>query len=83
MSKVPVEVVGPPVSAGFGLEAATPAEPAIVADATVSATVPSPDFASDEAAELWINHNQPALPPTPGGKHGYTVADVRAALKEV
>jgi len=82
MSKAPVEVVGPPVDAGFGPEAATSAAPAVVVDATVPATVPSPDFASDDAAELWINSGSPAMSAPPSGKTGYTVADVRAALKE-
>ena len=76
MSKVPVEVVGPPTSAGFNMA------PPPVAPAEVPADAATPDFASDEAAELWIANYKPTLPPKPGGKNGYTVADVRAALRE-
>jgi hypothetical protein len=74
MSNTPMEVVGPPTSAGFNVA------PAPVAPPEVPAPALSPDFASDEAAELWIANQRPALPPSPGGKTGYTVADVRAAL---
>lgn len=40
----------------------------------------SPDFASDEAAEAWIEAGQPDLSDMdPSGKTGYTTKDVRAA----
>lgn len=40
-----------------------------------------PDFASDEAAELWHAEGRPMLAGPPSGATGYTVADVRAAAR--
>lgn len=62
----PRETLGPPVSAGFG--------PPDTTDIV-------PDFASDEAAELWHSAGRPVLG-AQSGKTGYTVADVRAATEE-
>lgn len=67
MSK-PREVLGPPVSAGFG------APPKIETEST-------PSFASEDAADLWVTNGRPELG-EPSGKTGYTVADVRSAGKE-
>lgn len=69
MSK-PRETLGPPTSAGFYVDSPTGMD--------VTAT---PDFASDEAAELWHELGQPDLD-EPSGKTGYTVADVKAAAEE-
>lgn len=41
----------------------------------------TPDFASNEAAELWHESGKPELG-EPSGKNGYTVADVKAAAQE-
>lgn len=40
----------------------------------------TPDFASDEAAELWVEMGRPDLSGiTPTGKNGYVVADIQKA----
>ena len=81
MSGKPKEIVGPPTSAGFNEVAllATPAEIAVTVPPVD--TEPQYDFASDEAAECWQKMGRPTLG-KPTGKFGFTVADVKAALKE-
>jgi len=67
----PRTTVGPPISAGFEKRART----------TPTGIPQIFDFASDEAAEFWINHGQPDLSDASPSGQGYTVEDVKAALK--